>query len=135
MKKFLYFFTAMLFVASATEKKKIENDKYRRNSLTTFFITDFGRLDRSVMQSVDFACQNYAVSLKFDSHDLGVDRTIQIRNIELKGKNKPKQSTNTITLIDSKYHKYRRNWIDKRQNKFQIITFNIGQNTSHNNQI
>ena len=26
MKKFLYFFTAMLFVASATEAKKIEND-------------------------------------------------------------------------------------------------------------
>jgi len=92
MKKFFYLFTAMLFVASAAEAKKIENDKYRRNSLTTFFITDFGRLDRSVMQSVDFACQNYKVSLKFDSHDLGVDRTIQIRNIELKGKNKPKQS-------------------------------------------
>ncbi len=68
-----------------------KGDPYRRNSLCVFFITDVGDIDNSAMRNVDFACQNYKVSQKYDSHDIGVDRTIQIRNIELKGKNKPKQ--------------------------------------------
>ena len=87
----LFLFLVLLLLVSVVDAKVITNDKYRRNSLCTFFITDFGKIDKSVMSYVDFACQKYNVSLKFDSHDIGVDRTIQIRNIELKGKNKPKQ--------------------------------------------
>ena len=89
MKKILIVSMCLYICIGAVAQQK--GDPYRRNSLCTFFITDFGRLDKSVMPNVDFACQNYRVSLKFDSHDIGVDRTIQIRNIELKGKNKPKQ--------------------------------------------
>ena len=90
MKKSILFITLCLhFCIGAIAQQK--GDPYRRNSLCTFFITDFGRLDNSVMSSVDFACQNYNVPLKYDSHDIGVDKTIQVRNIELKGKNKPKQ--------------------------------------------
>ena len=77
------------FCISVVAQQK--GDPYRRNSLCTFFITDVGQVDRSAMSNVDFACQNYKLSQKFDSHDIGVDRTIQVRNIELKGKNKPKQ--------------------------------------------
>lgn len=69
-----------------------KGEPYRRNSLCTFFITDVGNVDPAAMSSMDFACQKYKVSQKFDSHDIGIDRTIQVRNIELKGKNKPKQS-------------------------------------------
>lgn len=84
--------SVMLLFVSFVDAKDVVTGEYRRNSLCTFFITDFGKTDKSVMSSVDFACQNYRVSLKYDSHDIGVDRTIQIRGIELKGKNKPKQS-------------------------------------------
>ena len=84
MKKILIISMCLHICIGAIAQQK--GDPYRRNSLCTFFITDFGRLDKSVMSSVDFACQNYRVSLKFDSHDIGVDRTIQVRNIELKGK-------------------------------------------------
>ena len=87
-----YYLLVLLMMVSSVDAKKLENDKYRRNSLCTFFIADFGRIDNVAMGYVDFACQRYNVSLKFDSHDIGVDRTIQVRNIELKGKNKPKQS-------------------------------------------
>lgn len=90
MKKIIFILLCLNFYLNAVAQQK--GDPYRRNSLCTFFITDFGRLDKSAMPNVDFACQNYRVSLKFDSHDIGVDRTIQVRNIELKGKNKPKQS-------------------------------------------
>ena len=89
MKKSLLVFMCLHICFGVMAQQK--GEPYRRNSLCTFFITDFGRLDKSVMSSVDFACQNYRVSLKYDSHDIGVDRTIQIRGIELKGKNKPKQ--------------------------------------------
>lgn len=90
MKKFFLFFVVVILVSSVNARK-LENDQYRRNSLYPFFITDFGKLDRNVMSNVDFACQNYKVPLKYDSHDLNIDRTIQVRNIELKGKFKPKQ--------------------------------------------
>lgn len=79
-----------MFIVLATNAQQ-KGDPYRRNSLSTFFITDVGRIDKSVMSNVDFACQNYKVSIKYDSHNFGADRTIQVKNIELKGKNKPKQ--------------------------------------------
>lgn len=90
MKKILIISVCLHICFGAVAQQK--GDPYRRNSLCTFFITDFGRLDKSVMTSVDFACQNYQVPLKYDSHNIGIDRTIQVKNIELKGKNKPKQS-------------------------------------------
>lgn len=90
MKKVILFTACLqLSIAGFAQQK---GDPYRRNSLCTFFITDFGRIDNTSMSNVDFACQNYRVSQKFDSHDIGVDRTIQIRNIKLKEKYKPKQS-------------------------------------------
>lgn len=90
MKKIVFIFLCLHFCIGVVAQQK--GDPYRRNSLCTFFITDVGKVDRSAMSNVDFACQNYKVSKKFDSHEIGVDRTILVRNIELKGKNKPKQS-------------------------------------------
>lgn len=89
MKKILIVLMCLHICIGAIAQQK--GDPYRRNSLCTFFITDFGNIDNNAMRNVDFACQNYIVSQKYDSHDIGVDRTIQVRNIELKGKNKPKQ--------------------------------------------
>lgn len=60
-------------------------DSYRRNSLCTFFITDRGIIDDGARRYVDFACQNYKIPLKYDSHDLGMTRTVQIdkmRNLD-----------------------------------------------------
>ena len=68
-----------------------KGDPYRRNSLCSFFITDVGKIDINSLRTVDFACQKYAVPTKYDSHDIGIDRTVEVRKIELKGKNKPKQ--------------------------------------------
>lgn len=89
MKKIIIVSVCLHICIGAIAQQK--GDPYRRNSLCTFFITDFGNIDNNSIGNVDFACQNYTVSQKFDSHDIGVDRTIQVRNIELKGKNKPKQ--------------------------------------------
>lgn len=93
----------LLFACALKINAQKKGDPYRRNSLCVFFITDVGRLDRTAISYIDYACQNYHLSSKFDSHDLGVDRTIQVNNIELKGKNKPKESwfnkfTSTIAI-------------------------------------
>ena len=54
------------------------HDTYRRNSLCNFFITDRGIIDDDARRYVDFACQTYKIPLKYDSHDLGLVRTVQI---------------------------------------------------------
>lgn len=57
-----------------------EFDSYRRNSLCTFFIADRGRveLNRDAWRYFDFACKTYKVPRKYDSHDLGLNRVVQI---------------------------------------------------------
>lgn len=79
MKKVLLLSLCMHIVIGVAAQQN--SDSYRRNSLCVFFITDRGRIQGDAMHYVDYACQNYKIPLKYDSHDLGLLRTVQIDNM------------------------------------------------------